>query len=99
MPPSSMHDLFAFLTDLMTQHAGLFESMGQNMFRGFAVILIVWFGIKSALAAAGGPGSGGAGLGEVALARLENHANLVHACGDAARGCCGAATGSGEAAS
>src|SRR5262245_61558304 len=49
-----MHDLFAFLTDLMTQHASLFEQMGQNMFRGFAVILIVWFGIKAALSAAGG---------------------------------------------
>jgi len=54
MPPSSMHDLFAFLTDLMTQHASLFESMGQNMFRGFAIILIVWFGVKSALASASG---------------------------------------------
>jgi hypothetical protein len=49
-----MHDLFAFLGELMTQHAGLFETMGQNMFRGFAIILIVWFGIKSALAGASG---------------------------------------------
>jgi hypothetical protein len=54
MPPSSMNDLFAFLTELMTQHAFLFETMGTNMFRGFAVILIVWFGVKTALAAAGG---------------------------------------------
>jgi hypothetical protein len=54
MPPSSMNDLFAFLTQLMTQHASLFESMGGTMFRGFAIILIVWFGVKSALAAAGG---------------------------------------------
>src|SRR3984893_11719716 len=54
MPPSSMNDLFAFLSQLMTEHAGLFETMGANMFRGFAVILIVWFGIKSALASAGG---------------------------------------------
>src|ERR1700730_865397 len=53
MPPSSMDDLFAFLTQLMTQHASLFESLGQNLFRGFAVILISWFGIKSALASAG----------------------------------------------
>jgi hypothetical protein len=49
-----MNDLFAFLTDLMTQHAALFQSMGLNMFRGFAVILIVWFGVKSALGSAGG---------------------------------------------
>ena len=54
MPPSTMNDLFAFLTDLMTQHAALFQSMGLNMFRGFAVILIVWFGVKSALGSAGG---------------------------------------------
>src|SRR5688500_17757773 len=54
MPPSSMNDLFAFLTQLMTQHAGLFESVGNHLFRSFAIILIAWFGIKSALAAAGG---------------------------------------------
>lgn len=53
MPPSSMNDLFAFLSELMTQHAGIFQSMGYSMFRGFAVILIVWFGLKSALASAG----------------------------------------------
>src|ERR1035438_2183834 len=54
MPPSSMNDLFSFLTDLMTQHAALFQTMGVSMFRGFAVILIVWFGVKSALGSAGG---------------------------------------------
>jgi len=57
MPPSSMHDLFAFLTELMTQHAALFESMGQTMYRAFAIILIVWFGVKTALGSASG-GSG-----------------------------------------
>ena len=50
MPPSSMNDLFTFLAQLMTEHAGLFESMGSHMFRGFAVILISWYGVKSALA-------------------------------------------------
>lgn len=54
MPPSSMNDLFAFLAQLMTEHAGLFENMGSHMFRGFAVMLIVWFGLKSALASASG---------------------------------------------
>jgi len=53
MPPSSMNDLFAFLTQLMTEHASLFETMGSHMFRGFAIILIVWFGLKTALASAG----------------------------------------------
>ena len=52
MPPSTMADFFAFLTELMTEHAGLFETMGSHMFRSFAVILIVWFGVKSALASA-----------------------------------------------
>jgi hypothetical protein len=52
MPPSSMDDLFAFLTQLMTQNASLFETLGQNLFRGFAVIMIAWFGIKSALGSA-----------------------------------------------
>jgi TrbL/VirB6 plasmid conjugal transfer protein len=54
MPPSSMNDLFAFLTQLMTQHAALFQTMGAHMFRGFATILIAWFGAKGALASAGG---------------------------------------------
>jgi hypothetical protein len=54
-----MNDLFAFLTELMTKHAALFEQMGANMFRGFAVILIAWYGVKSALASAsGGHGPG-----------------------------------------
>jgi len=52
--PGSMNDLFAFLTQLMTQHADMFEDLGLNMFRSFAVILIAWYGIKGALAAAGG---------------------------------------------
>lgn len=49
-----MNDLFAFLTQLMTEHASLFETMGSHMFRAFAVILIAWFGAKSALASASG---------------------------------------------
>jgi type IV secretory pathway VirB6-like protein len=48
-----MNDLFAFLMELMTEHASMFQTMGTNMFRGFAVILIAWFGIKSALGSAG----------------------------------------------
>ena len=59
MPPSSMNDLFSFLSQLMTDHAALFETMGNHMFRAFAVILISWYGVKSALAAAsGGPMTG-----------------------------------------
>jgi hypothetical protein len=54
MMPNTMGDLFASLTQLMTEHADIFERMGHNMFRGFAVILISWFGVKSALASASG---------------------------------------------
>jgi hypothetical protein len=49
-----MNDLFAFLTQLLTEHADTFEAMGAVMFRGFALILISWFGVKSALAAVSG---------------------------------------------
>jgi TrbL/VirB6 plasmid conjugal transfer protein len=57
MLPSSMNDLFQFLSDLLTTHAGTFQALGLNLFRGMALILIVWFGAKSALSSAsGGPG-------------------------------------------
>src|SRR5260370_13956607 len=52
--PGSIDEMFAFLTQLMTQHASIFATRGQNMFRGFAVILICWSGIKTALSSAGG---------------------------------------------
>ncbi len=45
------------ILELLTTHADLFRALGQHLFRGFAVILIAWFGIKTALSAAdGGPG-------------------------------------------
>ncbi len=57
MLPSSMNDLFQFLSDLLTTHAATFQALGLNLFRGFALIVIVWFGAKSALSSAsGGPG-------------------------------------------
>ncbi len=55
--PDSMSDLFVFLTDLMTTHSALFQTLGLNLFRGFALILIVWFGVKTALASASGHGA------------------------------------------
>src|SRR5712691_8005975 len=54
MTPSSMNDLFNFVYQLLTQHSNTFETLGLNLFRGLAVILIVWFGVRSALSAAGG---------------------------------------------
>ena len=46
--------IFQAINNLLTQNLGFFDTMGQNMFRSFATILIAWFGIKSALSAAGG---------------------------------------------
>src|SRR6266581_3927568 len=69
MPPSSMNDLFTFLTQLMTQHADIFETMGAHMFRGFAIILVAWFGAQSALSAAGG--------GHASLVHFDRLASLL----------------------
>jgi hypothetical protein len=50
MPPDNFFTaVFVAITELLTRHSGMFVSMGQNMFRGFAIILISWFGIKVAL--------------------------------------------------
>ena len=53
---STFADLFAYLSELMTTHGDFFAGMGLNMFRGFALILMVWFGVKTALASTGGHG-------------------------------------------
>jgi hypothetical protein len=36
---------------LVQQNLGIFDGMGQNLFRALATILVVWYGIKAALAA------------------------------------------------
>lgn len=46
--------IFQAINTLLTQNLGFFDAMGQNLFRAFATILVVWYGVKSALAAAGG---------------------------------------------
>jgi type IV secretory pathway VirB6-like protein len=46
--------IFQAINTLLTQNLGFFDSMGQNLFRMFATILVAWYGIKSALSAAGG---------------------------------------------
>jgi hypothetical protein len=46
--------IFQAINNLLTQNLGFFDSMGQNLFRSFATILVVWFGIKSALSSASG---------------------------------------------
>lgn len=53
MPPQNYFTaVFQAITDLLVHHSDMFLSMGQNMFRSFAVILIVWFGIRAALSSA-----------------------------------------------
>jgi hypothetical protein len=44
------------ISQLLSTNSASIESTGLDMFRGLAVILIVWFGIKSALSASQGGG-------------------------------------------
>ena len=46
--------IFQAIHNLLTQNLGFFDAMGQNLFRAFATILVVWFGVKLALSSAGG---------------------------------------------
>jgi hypothetical protein len=46
--------IFQAINNMLTQNLGFFDAMGQNLFRAFATILVVWFGVKSALSSAGG---------------------------------------------
>ena len=46
--------IYQAINSLLTQHLGFFDAMGQNLFRAFATILVVWYGAKSALSSAGG---------------------------------------------
>src|SRR5271167_4468601 len=53
---------FTFLSqainDLLTTRSAAIQSTGLDIFRGLAVILIVWFGVKAALSASQGHGGG-----------------------------------------
>jgi len=52
--PDFLQFIFQAINNLLTQNLGFFDTMGQNLFRSFATILIAWYGIKSALSAGGG---------------------------------------------
>ncbi len=54
MPTDFLQFMYQAINDLLAQNLGFFDTMGQNLFRMFATILIAWYGIKSALAAASG---------------------------------------------
>ena len=56
MPQSYFSFLFQAINDVLTQNASQFESTGMTMFRGLAVILVVWFGIQAGLVSASGGG-------------------------------------------
>src|ERR1700743_1364827 len=44
------------ISQLLTSHSATLQATGLDIFRGLAVILIVWFGVKSALSASQGGG-------------------------------------------
>jgi len=46
--------IFQAINNLLTRNLGFFDALGQNLFRSFATILVVWYGVKSALSSAGG---------------------------------------------
>src|SRR5579863_8112764 len=46
--------IYQAINNMLTQNLGFFDAMGQNLFRMFATILVVWYGVKMALAAASG---------------------------------------------
>lgn len=46
------------ISQLLTTHSAAIQAIGLNLFRGLAVILIAWFGIKAALSATHGHGGG-----------------------------------------
>jgi len=54
MPTDFLGFIFQAINNLLTQNLGFFDTMGQNLFRSFATILVAWHGIKAALAAASG---------------------------------------------
>ena len=58
MVPETWADFFSFLSALMTAHASMLRHSERISFEDFAVILIVWFGVKSALASASSGHSG-----------------------------------------
>src|SRR5256885_5569583 len=62
-PLTSLEDI---IRGLMTSKLDLFVGMGQNLFRGFATILIAWFGVQSALSSA----EGGEGFSFTRFTRL-----------------------------
>ena len=51
-PIDPFASLTAAMLDLLARDGDLFLALGTNLFRGVAVILIAWFGIRAALTSA-----------------------------------------------
>jgi type IV secretory pathway VirB6-like protein len=58
MQPNPFAALNQAISQLITSNSATLQATGLDIFRGLAVILIAWFGIKSALSAAQGHGGG-----------------------------------------
>lgn len=73
-----MQDYFAFIFEginkLLGQHASFFETTGLSLFRSFALILLSWSGIQSALSSA----EGGSGFSWSRFAALVQELILVY---------------------
>jgi hypothetical protein len=54
MQPDFLQFIFQAINNLLQQNLGFFDAMGQNLFRSFATILVVWYGVKAALSSASG---------------------------------------------
>src|SRR5260370_9820520 len=49
-PMNCFEEVLQAVDALVQQNLGIFDGMGQNLFRAFATILVVWYGIKAGLA-------------------------------------------------
>jgi type IV secretory pathway VirB6-like protein len=49
--PNYFNWAFQAITDLLNSNMAVFVTMGQNLFRALATIMLAWFGIKTALSA------------------------------------------------
>jgi hypothetical protein len=54
VPTDFLQFLYQAINELLTRNLGFFDALGQNLFRMLATIMVAWYGVKSALSAAGG---------------------------------------------
>ena len=64
--PDVFNSIIDGIQSLLDNHIGTFIGMGQNLYKGFATILLAWFGIESALSSA----QGGLGFNFARFAQL-----------------------------